>query len=250
MSTEENAWQNVVVRPAPDVKKEKASYKNLKFPNERKDSGRPQNKEQLEPSSLSSNKKSFNFFRKKPPKINSKIPILTNFIQNKDGSLTARIYNSKNFVDGDAITTSPIPITAKDGMLVTTATGSKYQLQASSSTVTLPKTPVQGSSFFSFGTQRIPGVKVESLPKQTASNIRSSATFSVNQNKKPIPPAFSPMIPTISNFRQNFDGSITGRVSNSVRFRNGAEITTSPVRKGAKAGVIVTTSSGTKYLLK
>jgi hypothetical protein len=57
-------------------------------------------------------------------------------------------------------------------------------------------------------------------------------------------------IPIISKFRQNADGSITGIVRNSKSFRNGTEITTSAVARGAKAGSVVTTSSGSKYRLE
>ena len=57
-------------------------------------------------------------------------------------------------------------------------------------------------------------------------------------------------IPIIGKFKQNADGSITGVVRNSKSFRTGTEITTSPVPRGAKAGSIVTTSSGSKYRLE
>lgn len=57
-------------------------------------------------------------------------------------------------------------------------------------------------------------------------------------------------IPTISNFVQNADGTVTGKVSGSSKFRNGETITTSPVKRGAKSGEIITTASGSKYRLK
>jgi hypothetical protein len=56
-------------------------------------------------------------------------------------------------------------------------------------------------------------------------------------------------IPVLSNWRQESDGSITGNISNSKVFRQGQKITTSPVKKGAKAGTVVTTNSGSKYRL-
>lgn len=58
-----------------------------------------------------------------------------------------------------------------------------------------------------------------------------------------------PLIPTLSRWKQNEDGSITGNIRNSRNFRNGQKITTSPVRRGAKAGTFVTTRSGSKYKL-
>jgi hypothetical protein len=57
-------------------------------------------------------------------------------------------------------------------------------------------------------------------------------------------------VPVIGKFKQNADGSITGIVRNSKTFRTGTEITTSPVPRGAKAGTVVTTSSGSKYRLE
>jgi hypothetical protein len=57
-------------------------------------------------------------------------------------------------------------------------------------------------------------------------------------------------IPVLSKFVQNEDGSITGIVSNSMSYRTGTRITTSPVKKGATAGTVVKTSSGSKYRLK
>jgi len=63
-------------------------------------------------------------------------------------------------------------------------------------------------------------------------------------------PAATSDVPVVSNFTQNADGSITGIVSNSKNFRTGTKITTSPVKNGAKAGDIVTTSSGSKYRLQ
>jgi len=56
-------------------------------------------------------------------------------------------------------------------------------------------------------------------------------------------------IPVVSKFSQGADGSITGIVSNSKNFRAGTKITTSPVKRGAKSGDVVTTSSGSKYRL-
>ena len=61
--------------------------------------------------------------------------------------------------------------------------------------------------------------------------------------------AAEPKVPTLKNWEQNPDGSLTGRVGNSDSFRAGTKITTSPVRKGATAGTIVTTGSGSQYKL-
>ena len=58
-------------------------------------------------------------------------------------------------------------------------------------------------------------------------------------------------VPTITKWRRNFDGSISGRVSGSKAFDDGDKITTSPIAKGTIAnGEIVTTGSGSRYFLE
>jgi hypothetical protein len=70
-----------------------------------------------------------------------------------------------------------------------------------------------------------------------------------SQNKS-VDEAAKENIPTISNFVQNADGTVTGKVSGSSKFRSGETITTSPVKRGVKSGEIITTASGSKYRLK
>eukprot|EP00536_Pseudo-nitzschia_multiseries_P001776 jgi/Psemu1/322244/estExt_fgenesh1_pg.C_230002 len=55
-------------------------------------------------------------------------PTLKKWKQNRDGTITGLIYDSKNFKDGTRITTSPIPKGAKGGSVVKTSGGSKYTL--------------------------------------------------------------------------------------------------------------------------
>jgi len=55
-------------------------------------------------------------------------PTLKKWKQNRDGTISGLIYDSKNFKDGTRITTSPIPRGAKGGTVVKTAGGSKYSL--------------------------------------------------------------------------------------------------------------------------
>ena len=56
-------------------------------------------------------------------------PTLKNWKQNRDGTISGLIYDSKNFEDGTRITTSPIPRGAKKGETVKTAGGSQYSLE-------------------------------------------------------------------------------------------------------------------------
>lgn len=56
-------------------------------------------------------------------------------------------------------------------------------------------------------------------------------------------------IPTLTDWKQNPDGCITGTVKKSKSFKDGTSISTSPVLKGAKAGSIVRTGAGSLYRL-
>jgi len=53
-------------------------------------------------------------------------------------------------------------------------------------------------------------------------------------------------IATISNWRQNRDGSITGFISGSSSFKEKEKVTTSPISSDAVGGTVVTTVSGSK----
>ena len=64
----------------------------------------------------------------KPP-VNDGIPILSNWKQESDGSITGNISNSKMFSTGQKITTSPVKKGVRKGTVVTTRSGSKYRLQ-------------------------------------------------------------------------------------------------------------------------
>ena len=57
-------------------------------------------------------------------------------------------------------------------------------------------------------------------------------------------------VPTLSKWRKNFDGSITGIISGSNSFGDGEKVTTSAIAKGSIAdGEVVVTASGSKYFL-
>jgi hypothetical protein len=53
-------------------------------------------------------------------------------------------------------------------------------------------------------------------------------------------------VPTISRWKQEKDGSITGIIRGSGAFKDGDPITTSPIRGKAAGGTVVTTKSGSK----
>ena len=57
-------------------------------------------------------------------------------------------------------------------------------------------------------------------------------------------------VPVLNNWRRNFDGSITGKVSGRGGFEDGDLITTSRIANGTiKSGNLVETASGSKYFL-
>jgi len=57
-------------------------------------------------------------------------------------------------------------------------------------------------------------------------------------------------VPTISNWRKNVDGSVTGFISGSPNFNQGERVTTSPIKTGkVGSGEVVKTGSGSRYFL-
>jgi len=57
-------------------------------------------------------------------------------------------------------------------------------------------------------------------------------------------------VPSLVNWRQNRDGSITGFISGSPNFDEGERITTSEIASGTIGdGELVQTGSGSKYFL-
>ncbi len=55
-------------------------------------------------------------------------------------------------------------------------------------------------------------------------------------------------VPTLSRWRQNRDGSISGSISGSIAFRDGDAVTTSPIRGKPVGGSVATTVSGSRYV--
>ena len=76
--------------------------------------------------------------------------------------------------------------------------------------------------------------------------------------KKPPPPKkSSPVsrakaprgVPTLTKWKKNRDGSVTGIISGSSSFPDGERVTTSPLQNEAMAGTVVKTGSGSQYWL-
>ena len=75
--------------------------------------------------------------------------------------------------------------------------------------------------------------------------------------KAPPPKKLSPVakakaprgVPTLTKWKANRDGSVTGIISGSSSFPDGERVTTSPLQNEAKAGTVVKTGSGSQYWL-
>ena len=66
---------------------------------------------------------------KKQKKAPAGVPVLVNWRPNNDGSISGQIIDSPNFINGEAITTSPIVKgTVESGEVVQTGSGSRYAL--------------------------------------------------------------------------------------------------------------------------
>lgn len=176
---------------------------------------------------------------------NDGIPILTNWKQGTDGTVTGNISNSKMFRVGQKITTSPIKIGVKPGSIVTTVTGSKYRLSEQSEVKQSPSSSEAKANAFSLFNSSALKNKVKPNPPPTKKSAPAKKSSPVNNRRLK-----NDGIPILTNWKQKADGCIVGNVSDSKMFRNGEKITTSPVKKGAKAGTVVVTKSGSKYRLK
>jgi hypothetical protein len=57
-------------------------------------------------------------------------------------------------------------------------------------------------------------------------------------------------VPSISSWRKNADGTITGNIRGSPNFKDGQKVTTSPITQGnVYSGEVVRTGSGSRYFL-
>ena len=201
------------------------------------------------------------------------------FLFGSKGGITGRIYGSPNFNDGDRIETSPIVSGPVDnGIVVRTGSGSRYFLSADTS---IKSANIQAA--MQMLSQAKPGATImltKELKQRDAKaaleaieKAQPRATFSLfglgsrvadddtttvvapaqAQVKKPAPaPPANPTsgVPKIVRWKKNGDGSVTGFISGSSKFKEGEKVTTSPITKGPiSPGQVVTTGSGSKYFL-
>ena len=191
-----------------------------------------------------------------------------------DGGVTGRITGSSQFRDNEKVATSPLVTKGalREGQVVQTGSGSKYQLGSPASEGGGVGGGGGGGLFGAFGggggggavqekkvEKKAVAVKSRPTPKQEKKavskkgNEGSSNAFDIfsgafdNQAlpdreapkkpavKKQAPPKQKkapPGTPILVNWRANGDGSISGQIIDSPNFMNGEAITTSPIVKG------------------
>lgn len=160
----------------------------------------------------------------------AKAPILKNWSKNRDGSITANIFNSPDFRNNEKVTTSRIvDRTLKSGQLVTSVSGSKYRLEGNELQSAQKGDVMQKGGTFSVGNK--------------AKLVKG--TFSIKNAK------FGPKrIPTLRKWKQNKDGSISGRIFGSKGFKENEFVTTSPMMGEPVANSVARTISGSRYYLE
>jgi hypothetical protein len=131
---------------------------------------------------------------------------------------------------------------------IASSSGTKKLVAAKNVEKTVAPKPKQ-EPFSFFGGSVSEQASSKSDKKQPVGLSFGTIRIMSSQNKS-VDEAAKENIPTISNFVQNADGTVTGKVSGSSKFRSGETITTSPVKRGVKSGEIITTASGSKYRLK
>ncbi len=186
------------------------------------------------------------------------------------GGINGRIYGSASFTEGDFVETSTITNgSIKNGSVVSTSSGSRYFLSAEpavkKANIAAAVKDMQGAK---------PGATITLTGRQAAATAEAAksgkprATISLfglgfggadeglpkpaaQRPSRPIPAKQAPRgIPTMSRWKKNFDGSVTGLISGSKAFTDGDRVTTSPIVSGKIArGEVVTTGSGSKYFL-
>jgi hypothetical protein len=98
--------------------------------------------------------------------------------------------------------------------------------------------------------------KADNERKTVNPMLQFSRTLAVPERKEgatrqPSPSNAAPRgVPTLSRWRKNLDGSVTGLISGSKEFENNERITTSPIARGeVVSGKVIQTKSGSKYFL-
>lgn len=201
------------------------------------------------------------------------VPTIVKWRQRRDGGITGIIYGSPNFDEGERVETSPIESgSIANGSVVKTGSGSRYFLSD-----TAPAAPVPDKSAMKTLLAAIPGAtitltkaarereakKAQEALEQAPQTSRTFSLFglggggqqkeaTVKKETVPVKPVRKAPagIPTITKWRKNRDGSVTGLIFGSRSFGEGERVTTSPISSGnVVSGEVVRTGSGSKYFL-
>ena len=149
----------------------------------------------------------------KKTKVNTEVPVLMNWHENTDGSITGTVEGRDGQQNNEVnVTISPGSKEAKAGSIIRSVDGQEYLLALMEPSS--PKTSQKPS-------WHVYGLSDSDLEK----------------------------IPILANWKQNPDGTITGSVTNMKKFKDGTFITTSPVRHDAVPGSVVKTGGGSLYRL-
>jgi hypothetical protein len=206
------------------------------------------------------------------------VPTIVRWRLRRDGGISGLVYGSPNFEDGERIETTKIVTDNIDnGCVVETGSGSRYFLDASPPGGT--ENQANRASAMKDLLAAIPGAtltltrqtrdkdakaaleKVEQAkPRSTFSLFRNTAKIepqlarpsaSVQTKPAPQPVLTAPRgVPSITKWKENRDGSITGLIRGSPNFKDGERVTTSPIVSGRMAqGETVQTGSGSRYFL-
>jgi len=147
----------------------------------------------------------------KKTEVKTEVPILTQWIENADGTISGLVKNKQKVNDGTKITLNPTRRGAKAGSVVRTDDGEQYRLGL-----------------------------MQPSKQNTMAGLFTGSSGSADSKDD---------IPALTDWKQNPDGCITGTVKNNKNFKDGTLITTSPVLKGAEAGSVVRTGAGSLYRL-
>ena len=208
------------------------------------------------------------------------VPTIVGWRKRRDGGVSGRIYGSPNFDDGDRIeTTEIVKGDLSNGSVVQTGSGSRYFLSS-----TPPSSPSSkkgdDSTAVSSLLSAVPGAtltlsrarrevdaenakrSIESAPSPRTFSLASFLGRGGDDDDTPVaspapkkvtkkPTRTAPRgVPTLSRWRKNRDGSITGFISGSPSFSDGEKVTTSPIAQGnVESEEIVKTGSGSRYFL-
>eukprot|EP00980_Cylindrotheca_fusiformis_P013543 scaffold3450_cov114-Cylindrotheca_fusiformis.AAC.48 len=154
------------------------------------------------------------------------VPTLYNWTQDNYGSITGNVRGSEIFRDGETVTTSPVQMGTKGGVIVITTSGSRYYLQETLESAPPIPSPPQGSN---------KPAKIEAATLSTPPPLSAVAPKG---------------IPSIRNWGLLECGGISGLLFNSPKANDGDYIETSPIAKGpVKNSSVVTTKSGSRYFL-